>query len=617
LPSGEKLKIILRGIFAMLMYSNRPFLGSKNRTRFVNRVLRPLINNLLLLILIFLVLAVIGEIGFNQQSQQFIRFVINYHRTLFSFVALIFLTRSFLCIGFRSYGLDFFIFTFLGLFILIGITFNLDKDVVWLNNFYFYSLLVVALFIFEISRYDIKNASFFLNPAQLFMISFGLIIFTGALALMLPNATTRSISFVDALFTSTSAVCVTGLTVLDTAKDFTLLGKSIILILIQVGGIGIMTFTSFFGYFFKGGATSFTEKFLLSDFLSEDNVSEIAKTFMKVILITLAIEAMGALAIYLSLDHTYFPTIQQRIHVAVFHAISAFCNAGFSTLPFNLYDVSVRSNIPLLYTLGFLIIFGGIGFPILLNFYFYLKVKLSALTSRIFRGVKKSVIPQLININSRLVIGTTIFLLVVGTAFFFILENQNTLAGMSISEKITHAFFGSVTPRTAGFNSLDYTQISIAAVVLTIFLMWVGASPVSTGGGIKTTTFAVAILNTLRIARMKNHIEFHQREIHERSVDRAFAIIILSIVILGCSSLIMHLFEPTKGALQVLFECVSAFGTVGLSLGITPYLKDVSKILLIVLMFAGRMGILTLLFAFFRRAKPPVYRYPKENIVIN
>ncbi|MBK8884328.1 MAG: TrkH family potassium uptake protein [Bacteroidales bacterium] len=181
---------------------------------------------------------------------------------------------------------------------------------------------------------------------------------------------------------------------------------------------------------------------------------------------------------------------------------------------------------------------------------------------------------------------------------------------------MAHAFFSSVTPRTAGFNSVDYARVSVAAVVLTIFLMCVGASPVSTGGGIKTTTFAIAILNTLRIARMKTHIEFHKREIHERSVNRAFAIIIISILILGCSSLLMHLLEPDKSPLQILFECVSAFGTVGLSLGITPYLKDVSKLLLVVLMFTGRVGILSLLFTFFRKAKPPVYRYPKENILI-
>jgi trk system potassium uptake protein TrkH len=477
--------------------------------------------------------------------------------------------------------------------------------------------MAVALFIFELSRFDIRKASLILNPAQLFMISFGLIIFCGTMFLLLPKATTRPISFVDALFTSTSAVCVTGLTVADTARDFTPLGKSIILILIQVGGIGIMTFTSFFGYFFKGGTASFSEKFLISDLLSEDNMAEIAKTFMKVVLITLMIEAIGALSIFLSLDQVHFPSLEKRIYISVFHSVSAFCNAGFSTLRFNIYDVSVRDNIPLLYSISFLIIFGGIGFPILLNLYTYIKIKLLSLYSLFIRGTRKSVIPQVININTRLVLVTTIFLLVVGTVFFYIFENHNTLEGMTLSGKIAHSFFGSVTPRTAGFNSVDYTQISIAAVVLTIFLMWVGASPVSTGGGIKTTTFATAMLNALRIARMKTHIEYHKREIHERSVNRAFAIIILSIVILGCSSLIMHLLEPERGALQVLFECVSAFGTVGLSLGITPQLKDISKLLLVGLMFAGRVGILTLLFAFFRKAKPPVYRYPKENILIN
>jgi trk system potassium uptake protein TrkH len=187
---------------------------------------------------------------------------------------------------------------------------------------------------------------------------------------------------------------------------------------------------------------------------------------------------------------------------------------------------------------------------------------------------------------------------------------------MDLSGKIAHSFFGSVTPRTAGYNSVNMGGLSVATVVLTIFLMWVGASPVSTGGGIKTSTFAIAVLNAFRIARVKNHIEFHKREFHERSVDRAFSIIILSIVILGCSSLIMYLIEPDKGALKILFECVSAFGTVGLSLGITSGLTDSSKLLLILLMYAGRMGILTLLFAIFRKTKTSGYRYPKENIVI-
>lgn len=612
------IDIFLCGNFGKYtMYSNRPFLGSKNWTKIINKTIRPIIDYLLLSILFIMLLVIINVIGFKQHTGIFTGLVIYEYPIFFTIIALLYIFRCFICIGFKSYTNDFIIFGFISLFILFTITFNLDRNISWLNSHNFLSLIVLLLFMFEISRFDIRRFTLVLNPAQLFMMSFGFIIFTGAMLLKLPNATTSPITYVDALFTSTSAVCVTGLTVVDTATRYTALGKSIILMLIQVGGIGVMTFTSFFGYFFKGGGSSFSEKLVLSDFLSEDNVSQIAKTLAKVIFITLSIEGIGAAFIYFNLDKHYFPEISDRIEFSVFHSISAFCNAGFSTLTDNLYDFRVRNIYPILYAISLLIIFGGIGFPILLNIYAFIKYKITSIISIVRYGSRKAYIPKLININSRLVIYTTLFLLIVGTVFFYVFEKNNTLQGMDMAGKIAHSFLGSVTPRTAGFNSLNMNQLSVAAVVLTIFLMWVGASPVSTGGGIKTTTFSIAILNTLRIARMKNHIEFHQREIHERSVDRAFAIIILSIVILGSSSLLMYLFEPDKGALRILFECVSAFGTVGLSLGLTPLLTDASKILLIVLMFIGRMGILSVLFAVFKKTKTSVYRYPKENIVIN
>ncbi len=599
------------------MYSNRPFFGSKIRAKLINKFVRPVIDYSLLSILFLMLMVVINTLGFKQNKGFFTLMLIDYYPTFFNIIGLLYLLRSILCIGFKSFTSDLIIFFSIFFFILISITFNFDKNVPWLNSYYFISLIILCLFIFEISRFDLRRFTLVLNPPQLFMLSFGFIILSGAILLKLPNATTKSISFVDALFTSTSAVCVTGLTTVDTATRFTGLGKSIILMLIQIGGIGIMTFTSFFGYFFKGGGSSFSEKFVLSDFLSEDNISEITKTLTKVIFITLIIEFLGAAFMFFSLDTNFFPEISDRIKFSVFHSISAFCNAGFSILPDNLYNYRVSGTYSILYAISFLIIFGGIGFPILLNMYTYIKYKLKSLISIFRYGHKKAYIPKLININSRLVIYTTLFLLIVGTVFFFLLEQNNTLKGMSFAGKLAHSFMGSVTPRTAGFNSVDMTRLSVATGVLTIFLMWVGASPVSTGGGIKTTTFAIAMLNTLRIARMKNHIEFHKREIHERSVDRAFAIIILSIVILGCSSLIMYLIEPDKGALNILFECVSAFGTVGLTLGITPLLTDASKILLVGLMFFGRMGILTVLFAVFKRKQTSVYRYPKENIVVN
>lgn len=598
------------------MYSNKPFFGSRNRSRLVSKTIRPILDYLLLSVLMFMLFKIIIFIGFEQQAEVFTLSNIHYYQGLFTFIAIIYLLRSVICIGFKSIKSDLIIFSSIGLFLFLSFSLNIDRNIAWLNTHYFYSLLILGLFIFEFSRFDIRNVALVLNPAQLFMVSFGFIIIAGTVLLKLPNATTSPITVVDALFTSTSAVCVTGLIVVDTATQFTPLGKSIILLLIQIGGIGIMTFTSFFGFFFKGGTSSFSERFVLSDFFSEDNVSEIRKTLAKVIFITFMFEAIGAAFLYFSLDTTYFASIGSRIRFSVFHSVSAFCNAGFSTLTDGLYDFRIRGTYPILYVLGILIILGGIGFPILLNLYTFMKYKFLSLLSILRSGRKKDYIPMMININSRLVIYTTLFLLIVGTVLFFVFENEHTLHDMDLSGKIAHSFFGSVAPRTAGFNSVNMGQLSVAAVVLTIFLMWVGASPVSTGGGIKTSTFAIAVLNALRIARVKNHIEFHKREFHERSVDRAFAIIILSILVLGCSSLIMYLIEPDKGALRILFECVSAFGTVGLSLGITPLLTDSSKILLVLLMFMGRMGILTLLFAIVRKTTTSVYRYPKENIVI-
>jgi trk system potassium uptake protein len=597
------------------MHSNRPFFGSRNRSKIVNKKVRPILDYLLLFLLVIMLIRIIIVIGVNKYSEISPSNYTYYH-WLFTFVAIIYILRSIICIGFQSFRTDFFVFSIVGVLLFFLFTLNIDRSIDFLNNHYFYSIVIFILFLFEFSRFDVKNLTLVLNPAQLFVFSFAFIIFIGAALLELPNATTVPISFVDALFTATSAICVTGLTVVDTATRFTALGKSIILILIQTGGIGIMTFTSFFGFFFKGGSTSFSEKFLLSDFFSEDNVSEISKILIKVIFITLLFEMIGAAFLYFSLDSHYFTTIGSRIRFSVFHSVSAFCNAGFSTLTDNLNDYRIRNTYPILYVISFLIILGGIGFPILLNLYTYIKYKVLSLISWLRTGRKKAYIPMMISLNSKLVIYTTLFLIAIGTVFFFLFENDHTLQGMDLEGKIAHSFFSSVTPRTAGYNSVVMSNLSVAAIVLTIFLMWVGASPVSTGGGIKTSTFAIAILNAFRIARMKRHIEFHKREFHERSVNRAFAIIILSIILLGSGSLIMHLLEPDKGPLHILFECVSAFGTVGLSLGITPALKDPSKILLILLMFMGRMGILTLLFAIFRSSKTSVYRYPKENILI-
>ncbi len=455
-----------------------------------------------------------------------------------------------------------------------------------------------------------------LNPAQLFMVSFAFIIFAGAMFLMMPLATTTPISFTNALFTSTSAVCVTGLTVVDTATRYTFLGKFIIMALIQIGGIGVMTITSFFGIFFKE-KSSFREQSMLRDYLSEDSFDAILKSLMKVVLITLLIEAFGATFIYLSLEPNALGSVSDNLKFSIFHSISAFCNAGFSTLTDNLYDARIRTNYSVQIWIANLVVLGGIGFPILLNLYQYFKCQVKW----VFEYIKyrKPYIHRvnMITINSKIVMFTTFILIVGGTLAFFYFEKEHTQQGMDLKARLAMSYFQSITPRTAGFNNYAMSILSMPSVLITIFLMWVGASPVSAGGGIKTSTFALAIMNAVRIVKGQNHIEVHKYEIHEYSVNKAFAIIIISIFTIIIGSFGIFIFDGQLGMLKIIFECFSAFGTVGLSLDLTPKLSDPSKYILIILMYIGRMGSITLLLSLVKAyGNSALYRYPKENIII-
>lgn len=454
------------------------------------------------------------------------------------------------------------------------------------------------------------------NPALLFVFSFLFIIAFGTGLLSLPNATYTGIGFTDAFFTSASAVCVTGLIVVDTATYFTPLGKIFILLLIQIGGLGIMTFTSFFGYFFKGGA-SFGNEFLLKDLINEEKLGEIFKTLFKIISITFSIEAIGAAIIYYTLDPHLFSGNLAQIGFSVFHSVSAFCNAGFSTLSEGLYQPGFRYNYSLHYIIGILILFGGLGFPVIFNYYrlfrHYLKNKYRQITGRgsyIHR-------PKIINVNTRLVLTTTLFLLVAGFVFFMFSEYNHSLKGLSPAGKIAGAFFGSVTTRTAGFNTVDMSMLAPLSILFYLFLMWVGASPASTGGGIKTTTFAVAILNFASLAKGKGRIEVFGRELASESVRRAFAVIFLSFMVIGAAVLMLEFTDGHLELTKIIFEVVSAFGTVGLTLGITTQLSIAGKWVIIVTMFLGRVGTLTILIGIFRKMRNFQYHYPKENIMIN
>jgi len=486
----------------------------------------------------------------------------------------------------------------------------------FMNKMVYVYLAALIYFVREFSTIEFRFNGEHLNPAQLFIASFLLIILAGTALLLLPRATYEGISLLDALFTSTSAVCVTGLIVVDTGSYFTLFGQTIILILMQIGGLGIMTFASYFSYFFRG-QTSYQNQLMLKDATNSEKIGEVFNVLKKILFITFIVELLGAIFIYFSLNNSEISHIGHRLFFSIFHAVSGFCNAGFSTLENSLYEPDFRFNYPLHLVIALLFILGGIGFPIVLNIYKYLKYSIKNLYLKIKNKTPLPYSPWVINLNTRIVIVTTILLLSIGTIGFYAFEYNNTLAEHNWFGKIVTAFFGAATPRTAGFNTVDVSALNFSTIMLMFLLMWIGASPASTGGGIKTSTIALTTLNFLSLAKGKDRIEVYRREVSQASVRRAFAIISLSLMVIGFSIFLIATFDQDKTLLSIAFESFSAYSTVGLSTGITADLSSYSKVVIIVTMFIGRVSMLTLLIAMLRRVKHLNYRYPSDEILIN
>lgn len=480
---------------------------------------------------------------------------------------------------------------------------------------YWVNLAVILTFVREFAEKRLNYKRTTINPAQLFIVSFVGIIFIGAMLLKLPNATQNGISFIDALFTSTSAVCVTGLIVVDTSTFFTEFGQTIIMLLIQVGGLGILTFASYFSYFFKGGS-SYENQLSIGEMTNSQKIGEVFSTLKRILLITFTIELIGGILIYSSIDSNLFSGQFEKIFFSVFHSISAFCNAGFSTYSDGLYDLSIRFNYWFQLSIIFLFVLGGLGFPIVVNILKYSKYFILNKILFFIKGVRNHK-PWVLNLNSRITLITTITLTVIGTVLFYVSEYNNTLAEHSEFGKIVTALFGAATPRTAGFNTVDMGALNFSTTMLIFLLMWIGASPASTGGGIKTSTFAIATLNFISLARGKTRIEIFRREIADVSVRRAFAVISLSLVVIGTGIIMIAIFDSEKDLLGIAFECFSAYSTVGLSVGITGDLSSASKMVLILIMFVGRVSMLSILIAVFRKVKYKNYRYPSEEITIN
>lgn len=478
----------------------------------------------------------------------------------------------------------------------------------------------LGIFIFtltELSRSALFLDNFYFNPTILFVISFLGLILLGSLLLMLPRSveSSESLRFIDAAFMATSAVCITGLTVVDVAHTFTPFGHTILLILIQLGGLGIMTFTGFFGYFFSGGL-SYKNQLMYGEIIGQRKVGSVVRTLLKIIFVTLFVEAAGAILLFFSLPSSEFSTVGEQVFFAVFHAVSAFCNAGFTIIENGLHHPAYQFNYDMQLILVSLFVLGGLGFSIVFNFYTLFKRWVINLFHRVFYGRSFTYKAWVISFNSRLMAYSTLILVILSSFLFFVLEGNNSLAAHeSTGGKIIASIFMGNSARTSGFSTVDPSTISLPMILVAMLLMWIGASPGSTGGGVKNTTVSVALLNIISLAKGRDHLEIFKRRISTDSVNKAFAIIMLSLLAIGLSILLLSFTDGERGFRALTFEAVSAYATCGLSLGITANLSDGGKIIILCTMFIGRVGLLTLLVAIIKNIKNKTYVYPEEKIL--
>ena len=466
----------------------------------------------------------------------------------------------------------------------------------------------------EISRGVVNFINKKTNPALLMTVCFAIIIAFGTLLLLLPRSTHEHIRLplVDALFVSTSAVCITGLSTVDIAQTFSVEGQAIIAILIQIGGLGVMTITSFFAMFFMG-STRLYNQFALRDMIGSDTFNSLISILLNILGFTFVIEAVGAFAIWMSIHATMGMTINEEIFFSVFHAISAFCNAGFSTLTDNLSNPDILTGHNGFYlVLSILIVLGGIGFPILVNLRRVVAYYIGKLW---FNSTQRYV--HLANINTKLVLTTSAILIVLGTVSIAILEWNGTFASMSTSEKVVQSLFNSVAPRTAGFNSVDMTHFSILTILIYIVLMWIGGASQSTAGGIKVNTLAVAFANFVATVKGRDCVVLFHRELSPISIRRSLAKVFGSILTIFLFFTVLVAMEPDLPVKGLFFETVSAYSTVGASLNITPLLGDDSKILISILMFVGRIGLITILMSLVQHGGNLKYRLPQDDVIIN
>ena len=440
--------------------------------------------------------------------------------------------------------------------------------------------------------------------ARTICVGFLALIMIGTFLLMMPFAMASGNwnSFIVALFTSTSAVCVTGLAVVDTGSDFSFWGQLIILLLIQVGGLGYMMTTTFL-ILLLGRKFDLRQKFAIQESFDRPFLQGSNNLVRSIIATTMIFEITG---IFLLLA-TFVPQYgwSQGLWYAIFHSISAWNNAGFSLFSDSL--VSYRSDWQINWVISALVIFGGIGYQVIIEMYQWIRSRIGGKSERFC-----------FSLNFKVVVSTTTMLLVVGTMAFFLTEINNpaTLEAFSFQEKFIAAWFHSMSTRTAGFNTIDLSQMTTAGLFITMGFMFIGASPSGTGGGIKTTTFRIMYNSTKSVLRGKNQVILYQREVPSTLILKAVAVVFGTATSIVLVTILISSIDHQFELLPVLFEVISAFATVGLSTGITSSFAVASKFILVLAMYIGRVSILILIAALIGDPSPSTLNYPEENLLV-
>ena len=436
-----------------------------------------------------------------------------------------------------------------------------------------------------------------LSSFQLIILGFASVILLGAIILMLPVSSAEGVitPFNQTLFTSTSAVCVTGLAVLDTGSYWSVFGQVVILLLIQIGGLGVVT-VAVSVFMLSGRKISLMQRSTMQNAISAHKVGGIVRLTKFILKGTLFIEMAGALALLPVFYHDFG---RKGIWMAVFHSISAFCNAGFDVLGKGNSLISFNTNVVVIMVLSILIIIGGLGFTVWSELY----------TCKSIRRV---------SIHSKMVLLITTGLVVGGTLLMFLFEHNNpqTISKMSFINKLTNSFFASVTPRTAGFNSISTSGMTTAGQFLTIILMFIGGSPGSTAGGIKTTTIGVLIVTVVSVIRGREDSEVFKRRFSKDLVYKAFTLLFIGFTLVVIVTMLLSYTEKGATFMSIFYETISAFGTAGLTLGLTPDLSNIGRILIIIMMYLGRVGPLTVVLSLTRKKEKSGVKYPEGKILI-